>query len=486
MSVIDTIVLPAQVAPANSAVHARVSGVVFDSLAMKPVPGALVRLVRADDPAVGRSAVTDSVGRYQHDSVPGGTWIATFLHPVLDSLHLEPGLVRLEISESGAVEMPLFVPAARTLVAMSCGAGTSIDAGVIVGEVRRIDTDAPVMGATIEVVWPEWVLAKKKVITDQRRAIATTDSAGRYRLCGAPAGSTLRSVAWSDADTSGVLEVIVPDSGFALQDFALGSVEYVTVPADPSDSLAGTVRMRRGAAVVRGRVTTTSGVALANAVVRVVGSGSQVRTTEQGEFTIPDAATGTQSIEARAIGYSPYRRTVRMSEAAPVDVVLSLAVRQVQLDTVRVVAGRDIPNVVRGIERRWRTGLGKFLDGATVQQRATLYATDALRGMPGVFVRGMDKAFGQDVFMRNNIGRECRASLFLDGMPVDAAGAGGISLDEFARPDMIAAVEVYNRPSMAPAEYLTMARNCGVVAVWTKRGTDNVPVLPPKSDRRRN
>jgi hypothetical protein len=73
--------------------------------------------------------------------------------------------------------------------------------------------------------------------------------------------------------------------------------------------------------------------------------------------------------------------------------------------------------------------------------------------------------------------------LFVDGMPFDAAGRGGMSIDEFVQPRDVAAVEVYNRPTMVPAEYLTMARDCGVVAVWTRFGTGNVPVLPPKSSR---
>ena len=252
----------------------------------------------------------------------------------------------------------------------------------------------------------------------------------------------------------------------------------------PMSGAPSAARVRRGRAMVRGRISTGAGAPLPEAMVRVVGSGSTVRTTSTGDFRIVDAVSGTQSIEVRAIGYSPSRRTLRLNDGVEAEVAMSLTVRNVELDTVRVVAGREVPHDVRGIERRWRTGNGKFLDGRTVMERSTLFMTDAVRGMPGVFVRPVEQGFGQEVFMRNNQGLECRAMLYLDGMPVDAAGRGGLSLDESIRPDMVTAMEVYNRPTMVPAEYLTMARDCGVVAVWTKQGTGNVPVLPPKTARR--
>ena len=474
------------IAPAVSAqapVVARVSGVVFDSVAMRPLAGAIVRIVRTDDPSIGRSAITDSAGRFTYDGVAAGIWAASFLHPRLDSLRLEPGIIRLEISTSDAVTMPLTTPSARAMVSAACGAMHE-EFGVIIGEVRRADSDAPIAGATVQVEWPEWVLQKHKLVTEQQTQAARTDSLGRYALCGAPAGSTLRAVSWSGHDTTGIVEVEIPAAGLAVQDFVMGSVEYITSVDAATDSLPMTQRFRRGKAMVRGHVTSTDGRALANAVVRVVGSGSQVRTDANGAFTIVDAGGGTQSVEARAVGFQPYRRAVRLSDVSVTDVELSLAVRTVQLDTVRVVAGREVPWDVRGIERRWRTGLGKFMDGRTVLERSTLFTSDALRGMAGVYIRQPLGGFGQQIFMRSNRGGECQAMMFVDGVPIDFSGSGELTIDQFARPDMVAAIEVYPRASMVPSEYLTMASGCGVVAVWTKYGTDGVPVLPPKSERR--
>jgi len=442
------------------------------------------RIVRADDPSIGRSAIADSAGRYTFDAVPAGVWLASFLYPVLDSLPLEPGILQLVIADSAFVTMPLATPSGRTLFALVCGAGFPDDYGVIIGEVRRADDEAPIVGATVEIEWPEWVLQKRALLTDQKRLIATTDSSGRYKLCGAPAGSTLRSVTWLGADTSGVVEVIVPPTGYAMQDFAVGSVEYVAVLPDASAADTMSVRLRRGQATVRGRVTTVGGAPLPNAAVRVLGSGAQVQTSATGEFTIINAVAGTQSIEARAIGYQPHRRAVRLSGTGVADVSLVLATRTVELDTIRVVAGREIPWDVRGIERRWRTGLGKFLDGRTVRDRTSMFTTDALRGIAGVFGRQSSQGYGHQIVMRGFMGGECRASLFVDGMPVDGGGTANMTVDDMVQPDMVAAIEVYARPNQVPVEYMTMRTGCGVVAMWTKYGTGNVPVLPPKSDRR--
>src|SRR5918998_3903341 len=65
----------------------RISGTAYDSTAMRPLAGALVQLVPADQPqARARSAQSDSLGRWALDSVPPGRWLATFFHARLDSV----------------------------------------------------------------------------------------------------------------------------------------------------------------------------------------------------------------------------------------------------------------------------------------------------------------------------------------------------------------------------------------------------------------
>ena len=149
-------ILPAVLA-AQAPVRARISGTVYDSVSRRGLSGAIVRLVRADNPSTGRSATSDAFGSFAFDTVATGSWLATFLHPALDSLRLEPGIVRIEIQEAGTIVLPLATPSARTLIAANCRMPLTSEFGVIIGDVRRASDDAPLVGARVEVSWPEWV-----------------------------------------------------------------------------------------------------------------------------------------------------------------------------------------------------------------------------------------------------------------------------------------------------------------------------------------
>ena len=466
-------------ATAQQLVRARIVGQVYDSVGRVPLTGATVRIVRVDNPSIGRTTTTDVFGRFRYDTVPGGGWLATFLHPTLDSLRLEPGVVRVDINEAGELTLPLATPSPRTLVLGNCRGAQALDMGVIVGEVRRAADDAPLVGATVEVEWPEWVLQRGRMVTDLRRRVAKVDSLGRYTLCGAPTGNTLRGFAWSGSDTTGAIEVMTPESGYSVLDFAVAPIERLTVRPDSTTNTAIVTTVRRGRASVRGRVTTADRRPLANALVRVIGSGSQVRTNVEGTFAIADAGAGTQTVEARAIGYQPMRLAVRLSEGAPSSVNFRLLIQRVQLDTVRVQAGRELAPELRGIERRWRTGVGTVMDGSMVRDRSNLFVTDALRGINGVTIRQVG-GFGQSIMMRSSNGSECSAGVILDGQALPPSQSASISLDEIVRREDIAAIEVYPRPSMIPAEFTSMTSGCGVVAIWSKRATGGVTPVKPK------
>lgn len=482
LTCLSAVALAAQ-SPTRAAapVRARIAGMIYDSVAKRPLAEALVRIVRADNPAVGRSATTDVTGAFRFDTVPAGTWLATFLHPILDSLRLEPAVAQIIIAEPGAVELPFAVPSLRSIALRRCGPRLAAGDGMITGEVRDANTDAPVVGAWTTVEWPEWVLQARRLVTEIRRLSIRTDSLGRYALCGAPNGGSYRALAWSGADTTGAIEVALPESGYAIQDFVIGHTETISVRIDSASAATPTATVRRGRASVRGTITTIDGRGLAGAVVRVIGSGSQVRTAANGSFLIADAGNGTQTVEARAIGYSPSRTSVVLRDGDVMPVSMMMARQRVQLDTVRVMAGREIPPQVRAIERRWQSGVGTFLDARTVREKATIFLTDALRGLNGVSVFQVG-GYGQKVMMRSPFnGAECEARLVVDGQVVPPGQVANISIDELAKPNEIAAIEVYPRANLVPPEFVTVEAGCGVVVLWTKRATGGVLPVSPKA-----
>jgi hypothetical protein len=182
-------------------------------------------------------------------------------------------------------------------------------------------------------------------------------------------------------------------------------------------------------------------------------------------------------VEARLLGYVPDRATVDLRDGLAAEVMLTLAVQQVLLDSVRVVA--DVPPKVRGIERRARLGIGSILSGEVVRERSTLFVTDVLRGMNGLTV--INRSQGAQVRMRGTSGGLCDPFIYVDGAFIDVAGDGATSLtiDDLVSRHDVAAVEVYERPSLVPPEFSGGLRGCGAILVWSKQGTGNVPVRVP-------
>lgn len=455
---------------AQSPVSARVSGQVYDSIAAAPLANAVVRLFRADDPSVGVNTRTDARGQFEVAELPGGVWVASFAHPRLDSLRLEAPLARVEVVESGTIPLTLAIASAASIARMLCPSGGD-SAVTLVGEVRAAGSKLPLAGATVAVGWPEWVFAKKSTVREEVRRTARTDTDGRYVLCGAPRGTVVSAQAWQASDSTGQIEYAIPEVAYDVLDLLL---DQRAVTATRPEAVAA----RNGTAVVRGTVQANATTVLPGAVVRVIGSGGAVRTDSAGAFYIVDAVGGTQTVEARAIGYEPERRAVQLEPGVPLELAFTLNKRSVLLDTVRVVAGRALPNDVLSLERRWRQGQGTFLDGATVRDRASTMVTNALTGMAGIRV-AFGRGWGNNILGRNFKGEECRATLFLDGFRLTTPGQYPVTLDEMVSPDEVAVMEVYGRSSTVPAEYLTMD-GCGVVAVWTKRGLGNVPVFDPR------
>jgi hypothetical protein len=446
---------PLLVAELQAQPVARLRGVVFDSVAAAPLAHAAVRVFRGDNAAEGVDLRTDTAGRFVLPGVRPGTWLVSFLHPRLDSLRLDAPVARVEVVEAGDIDVTLAVPSGASLARALCGARPDDSTAVVVGDVRDAATRRALSGATVRATWPEWVFAKRQMGREDVTRVARTDSTGQFILCGVPQGTTVRALAYRDADTTGVVELAIPAADYAVTDFLL----------DRSGARAGSVR---------GVVQTPDGKPFANAMARVLGSGTMVRTDSSGTFRIADAAAGTQMVEVRALGYEQQRRQVTLVPGEPLAMSFTVDRARVLLDTVRVFAGRKLPPDVVAIERRWRAGQGVILDAATVRQRASNYITNALFAVPGVRL-GMRNGFGNTVYFRG-IGGECIPIIYLDGFRFVA---NGLSLDEIVAPQDVAAMEVYVRPMQRPAEFTDLA-DCGVLVVWTRYHLGNIPVFDPR------
>jgi len=468
-----TVAIPS--ASAAQAVPAvRLRGVVVDSVVGAPLANAMVRVFRAGSPADGLDVRTDTLGRFTVPTLSVGTWWLSFLHPRLDSLRLEPPLVRVEAVEEGQIDIVLAIPSGPTLARQLCGAPRGDSSAVMLGVVRDAAARLPIAGATIQVVWPEWVFAKEAMTRENMIRAARTDSTGHFVLCHVPQGSTVTAQASTGRDSTGVVEVEIPASGYAVVQFTVDRSSQLTTPAGES----GSAPWRRGSGAIVGAVRAPDGRPLPGVMARVLGSGSAVRTDSGGTFRLMDAAAGTQTLEVRAVGFEPQRQLVELVPGVPLSRAFTLERSRVVLDTVRVATGRTLPADIQAIERRWRAGQGVILDGETVRTRTATQLTSALWGIPGVRL-GTRAGYGNVVYLRGNRGQDCIPVVFLDGFRFIA---NGLSVDELVSPADVAAIEVYVRAMQRPAEFTDLA-DCGVFVVWTKRFLGNVPVMDPKRSR---
>jgi len=164
--------LRAQESTAVPAAAARIVGVVHDSVAGVPLAGAIVQLLPANDRALVRTVVSDSLGRFSFDAVTPGMWLLGFLHARADTLAGGAPTHLLTVrAGAGVRDVTLFVPRQPT------GAAALLayqdETGRVQGTVQD-SAGAPIPNA--------------RVLDGSTRELARTDTAGAFVLGALVAG----------------------------------------------------------------------------------------------------------------------------------------------------------------------------------------------------------------------------------------------------------------------------------------------------------
>ena len=75
--------------------------------------------------------------------------------------------------------------------------------------------------------------------------------------------------------------------------------------------------------------------------------------------------------------------------------------------------------------------------------------------------------------MRGRFGDRCVPTVYVDGHR--SMAGNGVAVDELVNGSDIAAVEVYDKPFEAPAEFTPSIQeiNCGVIVIWTRPPGEN-------------
>lgn len=447
---------PPRALPAEG--HPTLTGFVYDSLQDMPVRGATVVIAGTT-----HQTHTDSTGQYRFDvdSLPEGVATVGFFLPAMDSLGITPPVRQIGIHHGESGVLDLGVPSMRTVLRVICRDSTSEGRGMMMGIVSDAQTDAPVAGALVVVMWTEMNIGSTSLSKLPKATHTTVNANGGYRLCGIPGGVQLRAQARLGTKQSGWIDVTMPPGGVLQRNFLLGE-KPKAVAATPGLAPGEEAPKPLGSAALSGTVVGADGKPLEGAQVYLVGTAIGARADYRGAFRLTGLPAGTQTVEVRQISYAPKRFAVDLSPARASKLAAVLDTRTTVLGEVKVEgkAHSDIP----GFEDRAKRGFGTFLTRDDIEKQQAILLTDLFRTVPGLTVNFDGTNYG--VSSSRSVGSGCSVQWFLDGSPFDNTSN---DLDQMLRPDDIEAIEVYKSASEVPVQYQGSNASCGTILVWTKR-----------------
>ena len=439
----------------------RIEGTVFDSVHARPLAGAhIVAAGTGGQAEVRRDATSDSVGRYRIDSLPFGRYIVGLESPLLDSLELTLSPREANLTAAQATTLDLALPSAAKLRSAACLSATlPPQTGVVLGQVVSAETESPVAGVVVAMVWHDISVERTKrlrITTSERSDSVVTDKDGWYRMCGVTTGAWVGMQLRRGNRRSPALRTRIDDTlGIALQHLSFSTSSDTTADGPAGTPLSGT-------ATLTGVVRSTTGMPVAAAEVGVRGTQAAGRTDDQGAFTLRRLPAGTQQLEVRHIGYAQAEVPVALHSGTATTITVQLQ-RIVNLDSIVIVATRP---KYREFYANKSTGFGRFLGPEEIGKERVTRTSDFFRKIPGFMIR--ESGRGTLVVSSqgpSSLSGNCVATVVVDGMRVlsDPPTVNDIHWSS------VAAIEAYpaSLAFLAPPDY--GIGGCGGVVIWTKR-----------------
>lgn len=122
--------------------------------------------------------------------------------------------------------------------------------------------------------------------------------------------------------------------------------------------------------------------------------------------------------------------------------------------------------------RRVRNGMGIYITRADIEESNVSFVSDLLRTVPGLQVGSSGSGLRNSLSFGRSLAMRCYPQIFVDGMLMNppSVGEANARLDDFVTPSSVEGIEIYRGLSTVPPEFLTPEAECGVIAVWTRRG----------------
>ena len=478
VSLLLTLALPAAAQQPATQGRPSLSGVVFDSVAGRPLAAATVQITGASGAVTGRraSAITDTAGRYVVNDLPAGRYVAGFFHDALDTLGLVGEPRAVNIADAG-VTLNLATPSPRTIIGTICGQGSVTDSlGLLIGHVHRTGTTTPIAGATVTVEWGETIIEKGSVRQRNMAADATTQGPGWFAMCDVPGEVELTVSASAGGDSSGFVNFEVPRTGVRHVTFYVGGAHRVRSAAvDTISPVDTTVRVLqpemvwRGGARLTGIVRDERGQGVDGARVLVRGTNIFATSSDRGYFALDSLPGGTQLLEVRALGYLPATSIVHLAAEQPAQAEVFIGDKLVTLETVKVTATLVFSrNLAKFQTNRERNLGGVFVGPREIERFRGMRFSNLVQAIPGVRLSYRDGFSILMDYKGTDDGQSmglCVPQFYIDGQRSQYTAS---EIEGLYRAEEIAGLEVYVRENQRPIEFQDTNSRCGAIAIWTR------------------
>ena len=231
------------------------------------------------------------------------------------------------------------------------------------------------------------------------------------------------------------------------------------------------VAVAQSPAMVVGKVTAETGMALMGADIAIDGTQLRAITDDRGEFRLPGVPAGMIELRARRLGFRPdaLRINVPASGTETVSIMLAVAAQDLQPVLVRGQSIKYTGRLAGYYERLERRMSGVFITREQIEREHPRTLNQLLQRTPGITtLRQRDGSVG--IRMRD---RTCSPLVWLDGT---ALPTGSVDLDTF-EPSTLEGIELYLGSTGAPPRY-SWSRdlsNCGTILLWTRGSDSDVP-----------
>jgi len=190
-------------------------------------------------------------------------------------------------------------------------------------------------------------------------------------------------------------------------------------------------------------------------------------TNAQGRFLMVNVPVGEVTVQAQSVGYASSTQTVTVVAGQTARLDFTLSTSAIALDEV-VVTGTGAP-----AQRRTLGHSLASIDASSLEDRPVINVSQALQGRePGVQALNTGGMTGEGTRIRirgsASLSQGNAPVIYLDGVRVDAGGAGRTSRLDDLNPDAIDRIEIL-KGAAAATLYGTEASN-GVIQIFTKRG----------------